>query len=227
MSTSSSETIGRIASLTAAVAIVGLVFITLFYGLIDRGGGPFGTLNDVCVALGGPLSGALVWMFHPLYRSHARRTSQFALASGLIGAGLAPLGSCLVIFDITGWFLAGLVTTFGYALIGLWLLGLNHAALRRLAFPRGLAQFGRIAGAMMALGILAGPGIHVRADAMESAQWFVLVGLFAGGLGWNILYTIWCVWLGRLLLSKELDLQVLPSAGRAQPDWINLRGKQD
>jgi hypothetical protein len=227
MSTSSSEIIGRVAILTAVVAIVGLVFIALFYGLIDRGGRPFGTLNDGCVALGGLLSGLLVWRFHPLYRSHAPRASQFALASGLIGAALAPLGSCLVIFDITGWFLAGLVTTFGYALIGLWLLGLNNAALRWLAFPRGLAQFGRIAGAMMALGILAGPGILARTDAMESAPWFVLVALFVGGLGWNILYTIWCLWLGRLLLSKELDLQVLPSAGRAQPDWISLRGKQD
>ncbi len=39
----------------ALVAIIGLVFITLFYSLIESGGGLFGTLNDVCVALGGIL----------------------------------------------------------------------------------------------------------------------------------------------------------------------------
>jgi hypothetical protein len=88
MSTSSSRVIGQIAILMAIVAIIGLVFIALFYGLIERGGGPFGTLNDGCVALGG----ILVWTFHPLYRSYAPRASQFALASGLIGAGLAPTG---------------------------------------------------------------------------------------------------------------------------------------
>ncbi len=60
MNTSSSATIGRIAIITAVVAIVGLIFIALFYGLIDSGGGPFGTLDDLCVAIGGILSGVLV-----------------------------------------------------------------------------------------------------------------------------------------------------------------------
>ncbi len=212
MNTSSSATIGRIAIITAVVAIVGLIFIALFYGLIDSGGGPFGTLNDLCVAIGGILSGVLVWMLYPMHRSYTPRASWFALASGLIGACLAPFGSSLVIFNITGWFLAGLVTTFGYALIGLWLLGLNNSALRWPAFPRGLAQFGIVAGGVMVIGILAAPGILARTDAMESAQWFVLAALFIGGLGWNILYTIWCIRLGRRLLSKRLELQVATTA---------------
>jgi hypothetical protein len=60
----------------------------------------------------------------------------------------------------------------------------------------------------MLTGIRAGPGIRARIDEIESAHWYVLVALFIGGLGWNVLYTIWCMWLGRLLLSKRLELRI-------------------
>jgi len=208
VSTFSLSTIGRMAITIAVAEFIGLVFIALFYSI----GGPFGTLNDVCVALGGMLSAGLAWMLYPTHRSHAPRVSPFALGIALVGACLAALGSGLVIFKVTGWFLAGLVTTFGYALIGLWLLGLSYSALRWLAFPRRLAQFGIVAGGVTAIGVLAGPGILARSDAIGSAQWFVLGSMFLGGLGWNILYAIWCTWLGRLLLLQRLDLQVAPTA---------------
>ncbi|MEO8194604.1 MAG: hypothetical protein ABI681_12205 [Gemmatimonadales bacterium] len=199
--------IGRLAITIAVVALIGLVFIALFFSV----GGPFGTLNDVCVALTAMLSGGLVRVLYPTHRSYAPRLSRVALGTGLVGACLAAVGSGLVIFNVTGWFLAGLVTTFGYALIGLWLLGFNYSALRRLAFPRRLALFGIAAGGITAIGVLAGPGILARTDAMDSAQWFVSASMYAGGLGWNILYAIWCMWLGRLLLSNRLDLH--PQAG--------------
>jgi hypothetical protein len=154
------------------------------------------------------LSGVLVWQFYPLNRQHAPLPSRFALISGLLGACLVPIGSAIAIFDVTGWFLAGLVTTFGYALIGLWLLGLSHSARGWPAFPRRLALFGVVAGGIAAIGILAGPGIVARTDATDVAPWFVFSALYLGGLGWNILYTIWCFWLGRLLLSKRLALQL-------------------
>jgi hypothetical protein len=127
----------------------------------------------------------------------------------------------MAIFDVTGWFLAGLVTTFGYALIGLWLLGFNYSAHDWPAFPRRLALFGMVAGGIATIGILAGPGIIARTDAADSAPWFVLAALYLGGLGWNILYTIWCFWLGRLLLSKRLVLQLpivtLLTGGQGRP----------
>lgn len=208
MSTFLLSSIGRIAIAIAVVAFFGLVFIALFYSI----GEPFGTLNDVCVALGGILSGGLAWMLYPTHRSYAPRVSRFALAAALVGACLAAVGSGLVIFRVTGWLLAGLVTTFGYALIGLWLLGLSYSALRWLAFPRRLAQFGIVAGGVTAIGVLAGPGILAGTDAIGSAQWFVFASMFLGGLGWNILYAIWCVWLGRLLLSQRLDLKVATTA---------------
>jgi hypothetical protein len=108
-----------------------------------------------------------------------------------------------VIFNITGWFLAGLVTTFGYSMIGLWLVGLNYSALNWHAFPRGLAQYGLITGWVMVIGLLSAPGILAGADTMETASWFVLIALFVGGLGWNVLYTIWCIGLAALLLTNR------------------------
>jgi hypothetical protein len=217
MNSPSSTTIGQIAIVLSIVAILGLIFITLFYTLDNGIAGPFGTLNDICVALGGVLSGGLILKLYPVHRNYAPRMSRLSLGSGLIGAFLAPVGSCLAIFNVTGWFLAGLVTTFGYAFIGLWLLGVNLSARGWYAFPRRLAQFGILTGGVMVVGLLVFPGILSRSDVADSAQWFSLAGLFLGGLGWNILYTTWCVWLGRLLLSNRLVLQLSSTAEQIQP----------
>ena len=207
MSSLSSATVGRLATAIAVVAILGLICIALFAAI----GGPFGTLNDICVGLGGVLSGGLAWTLYPTHRASAPRLSRFVLGTNWVGAALCALGSGLVILNVTGWFLAGLVTTFGYSLIGLWLVATNLPAARTPAFPRRLAVFGVVAGGVTASGVLAGPGILARTDAIRSAPWLASASMYVGGLGWCILYTIWCLWLGRLLLSNRVDLRVVPS----------------
>lgn len=189
-----SPAIGRTAITIAVMAAIALVCIALFYSL----GGPFGTLNDVCVALVGILSGVLAWMLYPNHHSYSPSVSRLALGAALAGACLAILGSGLVIFKFTSWLLAGLVTTFGYGLIGLWLLGSSVSTLRWPAFPRRLGQFGIVAGGVMAIGLLTLPGILARADTMASTPGFVLASMYVAGLGWNILFAIWCMRLGRL-----------------------------
>jgi hypothetical protein len=205
---SSAATIGRLATAIAVVALLGLICIALFAAI----GGPFGTLNDICVGLGGVLSGGLAWLMYPTTRASAPRLSQFALGASWVGAALCAGGSGLVIFNVTGWFLAGLVTTFGYSLIGLWLLATNRSAARTAALPGRLAHFGIVAGGVTAGGLLALPGILTRADAAGSAPWFASASLYVGGLGWSILYTVWCLWLGRLLLSQQPDSQAATGA---------------
>ncbi len=194
-----SRRIGRLATAFGVVAILGLICIALFAAI----GGPFGTLNDICVGLGGVLSGGLAWMLYPTIRAPAPRLSRFALGTSWVGAALCVVGSGLVIANATGWFLAGLVTTFGYSLIGLWLLATNLSAVRTSALPRRLARFGIVAGVVTASGLLAAPGILDRTDVIGAAPWFVVAALYVGGLGWNILYAIWCLWLGRLKLSHD------------------------
>ena len=195
------STVGRVVTTLAVVAIAGLIFIALFFVV----GGVFGPLNDICVGLEGVLSGRLAWMLYPANRAYAHRLSHVALGSSLVGALLTTVGS--VLFHLTDWFLAGLVTTFGYAFIGLWLLATNASALRRGAFPRRLAYLGIVAGGVSASGLLAAPGIFGRVDAIHSAQWFLSASMYIGGFGWSILYTIWCFWLGRLLSSARVSLQ--------------------
>ncbi len=191
----SSLAIARTAITIAVVAALGLVFIALFYSI----GGPFGTLNDVCVALVGIFSGVLAWMLYPTHRFYSRRVSRFALATAMAGACLAAAGSGLVIFKFTSWFLAGLVTTFGYGLIGLWLLALSYSTRRWPTFPRRLAQLGIVAGAVTTIGMLTFPGIFARIDVMGSAPGVAVMSMFVGGIGWNILYPIWCIGAARRL----------------------------
>jgi hypothetical protein len=62
---------------------------------------------------------------------------------------------------------------FGYALIGLWLSGLNYSALRNSSWPRRLVQCGLVIGIFMTVGLLTSPGILGGVDAMDSAPWHV------------------------------------------------------
>jgi hypothetical protein len=51
--------------------------------------------------------------------------SRVGIAAATVG-GTMMTGSILIIFDITGWYLAGLVSSTGSALIGIWLLVANR-----------------------------------------------------------------------------------------------------
>lgn len=198
MRASSASTTGQV-----AIALAIVVFIAFFYTFLERGSGHFGTANDICLALGGILSGSLAWTLYPIHYSHAPRESRFALIFAWIGACIVLIGSALVIFNFMGWFLARLVITFGYGMIGLWLIGLNYSALHWAAFPRTLAQYGMITGWLMTIGVFVASGILAGMDAAEAAPWFVWIALFVGALGWNVLYTIWCIGLGYLLLVNR------------------------
>jgi hypothetical protein len=177
--------------------------ISLFSTFLEHGSDPLGTSIDICVALGGILSGGLAWKLYPTHHSHAPRESRLALGFALAGACFVLIGASLAIFHGTEWFLAWLVTTFGYAMIGLWLVGLNYSAVNWSAFPRTLAQYGLITGWVMTMGIFAAPGILADVNTTQAAPWFVLLALFVGTLGWNVLYMIWCIGLGYLLLVNS------------------------
>src|SRR5262249_28681317 len=153
----------------------------------------------------------LAWKMYPWLRSQASWLSGFTLIAAWVGALIAVIGSVLIIRDITGWYLAALYTMVGYALVGVWLFGLNYATMWSFPWPRHLAHLGLLTAACMAVGFLAGPGIPGGLDDPEVAPRFVNVGLL-GGLGWMFLYPFWCLWLGRLLVSNNMTMQVAPQA---------------
>lgn len=192
-----SRSIAWLALATGGVALLGIVAITLFFTV----GGVFGPLNDVCNAAEALLSAALAWALYPVHRARAPRASRFALVAAWVGALVATLGSVWVLSGVTGWYLAGLYTSVGYALIGVWLFGLNYAALHSGLWPRRLAQLGLLVAIGMLVGFLAAPGIVGRIDDPAAAPWFVNLGLLSG-VGWLLLYPWWCLWLGRWSLTN-------------------------
>ena len=154
-------------------------------------GGPLGTINDVGNAVLGLLSGALAVI---LWRSGATPGPGHGLVASIVaalGAVVTVIGSVLILTDSTGYFLAGLVSSSGFALIGVWLISLNRPS-RRLGS-------GVVAGAVMALGFIGVPGIAMGVDDMETAPVWLLVG----GVSWFGTYILFPIWSIRLGLGDE------------------------
>ena len=193
----SAFTIAWVALATGVMGLLALAFIILFFTM----GQPFGTINDICIGLTAILSVFLAWMLYPQYHAQSPLLSQIALPIALFGALVVCIGSVLVIFGITSWFLAGLYMAAGNALIGLWLLGLNYSAQYTDNWSHGLVIFGIVVGVIMALGLAAIPGMLRGIDEWNSAPWYVNYVGQTGALGWLVLYPVWCIWLGRSVLS--------------------------
>jgi hypothetical protein len=104
------------------------------------------------------------------------------------------LGSVLVMSGLAGWFLAGLVSAVGSALIGFWLLRINRAG----QFTRDLRTLGFLAGLVMLVGLLGLLGVLRGLDDWQAAPWFVICSQLSW-LGTYGLYPIWCVGLARRL----------------------------
>ncbi len=184
---------GPLALATGGLLFAGLLCLILFYTI----GGLWGTLNDAANGLGALLSAVLVWRLH-----RARPTrGGWVLASAGLGAAIAMWGSYLVMTGRTGWYLAGLYTSLGYALLGLALWATLGALAG--AQPRGLRRWGRFTGAFMALGLLALPGIVAGVDSALTRYWWAHLG-FAGGLGWVLVFPVWCLWLGRAFALRRM-----------------------
>ena len=188
---------GWAALATGIASILATVLIILFYIV----GGLYGTLNDIFNGVAGILSGILVWMLFSEFRLNSSILHRVVLVFALIGAVIVVFGSILIIFDFTGWVLAGWYTTLGNALIGIWLLVFSYSARRSNILPYNLSTFGLVVGAIMATGIIVIPGILTGIDSVESTPGFLNLG-YLGFLGPYFLYPIWAFWLGRILLSR-------------------------
>jgi hypothetical protein len=184
------RTISRLALLTAVVDWLGVLSLIIFFAV---GGGPFGFINDVANGLVGLLSLALAWLWVPDVRS---RWSTLAIGAATLGALVMVAGSILIIFDITGWYLAGLVSSVGSGFIGVWLLVSNRLHRHAAELPRGMIMLGVTSAIFLIIGFFALPGVLAGIDDPQLAPWYVNAGLLSW-MGTYWLYPAWCLWLSR------------------------------
>lgn len=138
-------------------------------------GEPFGTLNDIGNAALGLLSLTLAWLLP---------TSRVLVGVAAVGAVLTVVGTVLVMTGITGYYLAGLWSSAGFALIGAWLVGSVRRA----------GRTGMVAGVVMLLGLVGVPGIFLGIDDLETAPWWT----FVAGFSWAGTYLLFPAWSLRL-----------------------------
>lgn len=179
---------GRIAVAIGSLTVATVISLVLFFVV----GGPFGLLNDIGNALIGILSAFLA-----LRLAAAIGTGMLGVGAAILGAVVTVIGSWLVITEATGFFLAGLVSSVGFALIGAWLLTLTWSPIGSMS--SGLNTLGRVAGVAMLFGLVALPGILTGIDEMGAVPpW--LWAFSISWLGIYILYPAWSLWLGRHVL---------------------------
>jgi hypothetical protein len=198
MNNHASATIGWVSIATGIVGLLGFAFIILFFTV----GQPFGTLNDICIAVTALFSLILAWMLYPSLHAYSRLLSQVALVLVPIGVVLVVVGSALSIFGIRGWFLSGLYMAAGNAMVGLWLVALSYAALRSNFLPRGLGILGIIAGAVLALGLVTIPGIFRGIDTKEYQLTAINLMWWTSSIGYLAVYPVWCILQGRILVTR-------------------------
>jgi hypothetical protein len=158
----------------AAVSLSSFVSLLVFFAV----GEPWGTLNDAGNVLLALLCGVFAVRLH-------RATSVVATIVAVLGTAVCLVGSYLVMTDTTGYFLAGLVTAVGFALIGCWLVVLGWTG----GVPAPVLA--RLAGATMALGLVTLPGIVTGLDDLDSAPWWILVAETIGWLATSLLLPWW------------------------------------
>lgn len=184
---------GNIAFALAAA----IVSVTLFFALFAVFGDPFGSASDIAMGVAGLLSGLLASRLYASHRTNSPTLAIVAIVFAWAGVVIVWVGSYLVVSGTTGYFLASLVTTFGYALVGLWLLILvlsGHTAVAPTPTARRLPL---LASLLMTVGFLVLPGIISQMDDPDTASLLANLVPPITWLGTSIAYPIWAFIFGR------------------------------
>jgi len=148
-------------------------------------GGPFGTINDLGNGVLAVLCAVLALLLGPRLRIAATTVAT-------AGAATSVVGSFLVMSDTTGYFFAGLVSAFGFGLIGIWLVVISRSG------DLPAARSALIAGVVMAIGIINVAGIVSGSDDQNAAP----AWLAAAGVCWVGTYLLLPIWATRFARSS-------------------------
>jgi hypothetical protein len=160
-----------------------------------------GSFNDLLNGLAGFLSAIFASVLHASLRRSVPRLSLILLIGAWIGAIAISFGSWLIITDRADVELSSYYFFFGNGLIGIWLWMLNRVARAQAAWPRNLTRLGLIASVFMVVGLLGLYGILLGLDGSDYSPLIVITGISYFAIG--IFYPVWCLRLGRWILSKQ------------------------
>ncbi len=195
------EANSRLAYAVVVTGILSGICLALFFALGSDN--VFGPLNDITSGLLAILSGVLASLIYAHFRDKFSWLGLVITIGAWIGALFILTGTVLVLSRFTGWVLAGLYSTTGYAFIGLWLLGFNSTARRGRLLPDRLTSLGLISGAIMILGFAAVPGIFARIDSLKAYSPVLNILWQSAGLG-TLLFLVWCFGLGAAFRRVEI-----------------------
>lgn len=194
MNTDRDRSAAQLALAVGVVALGSLISLAVFFAIR----GPFGAINDWSIGVFGALSALLAFVLYRRGYIEPPGLATLVTGAAIVGAVIVVVGAALVITDTTGFLLAGLVESVGFALIGLWLIALSRSMASTSRWPRRLPLLGIVAGIVMAIGIIVIPGVAMGLDDMATAPGWVWIG-FIGWLGIFLFYPIWSLWFGRVL----------------------------
>jgi hypothetical protein len=161
----------------------------------------FRGLDDALVGVAAILGAGIAMLYFPLMSVQEPQLGLVGLGLAVLGAFTVAFGSALALTGAASWFAAQLRVSTGNACLGMWLIILNRWGDATDTLPNPVITMGMFAGAVMLLGIAAVPGLLMGSTTERNAPWISRYIGRAGNLGALLLYPLWCIWLGRSLLT--------------------------
>jgi len=162
----------------------------------------FGTYSDIAGIFPPIISAILASTIYFSQRGSSPKPGFLYLAGVWIGTALILYGAWLIVTGSGGLVKQGAYHSFGYGLIGLWLLTFNSNAGKKEILPSPMVRLGLVSSAFMLVGLLGLYGIILNLDGSSPTPFLMTTGGISF-IGQGILYPIWCIWLGYWNLSKK------------------------
>ena len=205
MSGFTSKTTGWLAMAIGITSIIGFTLLFIFltgYFSNQSQLNKFGNYSDIAGVFPPILTAILATTIHPTQRSHLLKLSPFLLTGVWVGAFLITYGGWLIVTGTGALVMQGSYHSFGYSLIGLWVLTLNLIAKKNSLLPAGLTRLGLFSGIIMLVGLVGFYGIIFGIDGNTPTP-FLIITAGISFIGHGILFPIWNFWLGIRILTNS------------------------
>lgn len=200
-----SKTTGWLALTIGITSLIGVTLLFIFligYFSNQYQLQKFGTYSDIAGIFPPIFSAILATRIHFSQQSPFSKPDFLYLAGVWTGTALLMYGAWLIVSGSGGLVKQGSYHSFGYGLIGLWLLRLNLIAGKKEKLTPLLVRLGQVSSAFMLVGLLGLYGIVLNLDGDAPTPFLTTTGGMSF-IGQGILYPIWCIWLGYRILSNK------------------------